>query len=132
MSEDPPVLAKLGLLSFVAFALEDVAAYMLANAFGIGVEFSVIVMGLAVGYMARLVPLSPGGIGQFEWGFAGALVLGGVGAPEAAALAVLDNLLRYAVGSLVLGSVVLSYGVETDLRTVLQGFTTRTGAAADG
>lgn len=132
LTRDPPVFAKLGLLSVVAFALEDVAAYVLANAFGIGVEFPVILMGLAVGYMARLVPLSPGGIGQFEWGFAGALVLGGVGAPEAATLAVLDNLLRYAVGSLVLGSVVLWYGVETDLRTVLQRFATRAGVAADG
>jgi uncharacterized membrane protein YbhN (UPF0104 family) len=122
LSADPPVLAKLCLFSFVAFALEDVAAYVIANAFGIGVEFPVIVMGLAVGYVARLIPLSPGGIGQFEWGFAVALVLGGVGAPEAATLALLDNALRYVVGTVVLGSIILWYGVDTTLTEVLRTF----------
>ena len=122
LAADPPVLVKLCLLSLAAFALEDVAAYVIANAFGIGVEFPVIVMGLAVGYVARLIPLSPGGIGQFEWGFAVALVLGGVGAPEAATLALLDNVLRYFVGTVVLGSVILWYGVDTTLGDVLRTF----------
>jgi len=115
-------LAKLCALSVIAFALEDVAAYVIANAFGIGIEFPVIVMGLGAGYVARLIPLSPGGIGQYEWGFAVALVLGGVGAPEAATLAILDNLLRYLVGAVVVGSVVFWYGVDTTFRRVLSTF----------
>ena len=122
LSSDPPVFAKLAALSLVAFALEDVAAYMIANAFGIGVEFSVIVMGLGAGYVARLIPLSPGGIGQYEWGFAVALVLGGVGAPEAATLAILDNLLRYLVGAVAVGSILFWYGVDTKFRAVLNAF----------
>ncbi len=122
LSSDPPVLAKLCALSLIAFALEDVAAYVIANAFGIGVQFPVIVMGVGAGYVARLIPLSPGGIGQYEWGFAVALVLGGVGAPEAATLAILDNLLRYLVGTVVLGSITLWYGADTTLRTVLSTF----------
>ncbi|MCH8813085.1 MAG: flippase-like domain-containing protein [Gemmatimonadetes bacterium] len=122
LASDPPVLAKLCALSVIAFALEDVAAYVIANAFGIGVEFSVIVMGLGAGYVARLIPLSPGGIGQYEWGFAVALVLGGVGAPEAATLAILDNLLRYLVGAVVVGSVIFWYGVDTTFRRVLSTF----------
>ena len=122
LSSDPPVLAKLAALSLLAFALEDVAAYVIANAFGIGVEFPVIVMGLGAGYVARLIPLSPGGIGQYEWGFAVALVLGGVGAPEAATLAILDNLLRYLVGAAAVGSILFWHGVDTRLRTVLDTF----------
>ena len=129
LSSDPPVLAKLCALSLIAFALEDVAAYVIANAFGIGVEFSVIVMGLGAGYVARLIPLSPGGIGQYEWGFAVALVLGGVGAPEAATLAILDNLLRYLVGAVALGSILFWYGVDTSFRTVLSTF--RDGVEAE-
>jgi hypothetical protein len=129
LSSDPPVLAKLCALSLMAFALEDVAAYVIANAFGIGVEFPVIVMGLGAGYVARLIPLSPGGIGQYEWGFAVALVLGGVGAPEAATLAILDNLLRYLVGAAVLGSILFWYGVDTSFRTVLRTF--HEGVAAE-
>jgi len=122
LSSDPALFAKLAALSLVAFALEDVAAYMIANAFGIGVEFSVIVMGLGAGYVARLIPLSPGGIGQYEWGFAVALVLGGVGAPEAATLAILDNLLRYLVGAVAVGSILFWYGVDTKFRAVLNAF----------
>ena len=122
LSSDPPVLAKLCALSLIAFALEHVAAYLIANAFGIGVEFSVIMMGLAAGYVARLIPLSPGGLGQYEWGFAVALVLGGVGAPEAATLAILDNLFRYLVGAVVVGSIVFWHGFDTTLHTVLRMF----------
>jgi len=122
LSSDPPVLAKLCALSLIAFALEDVAAYVIANAFGIGVQFPVIVMGLGAGYVARLIPLSPGAIGQYEWGFAVALVLGGVGAPEAATLAILDNLLRYLVGTVVFGSITFWYGADTTFRTVLSTF----------
>ncbi len=116
------MLAKLCALSLAAFALEDVAAYLIANAFGIGVEFPVIVMGLGAGYVARLIPLSPGGLGQYEWGFAVALVLGGVGAPEAATLAILDNLLRYLVGAVVVGSIVFWHGFDTTLHTVFRTF----------
>ena len=129
LSSDPPVLVKLCALSLVAFALEDVAAYVIANAFGIGVEFPVIAMGLGAGYVARLIPLSPGGIGQYEWGFAVALVLGGVGAPEAATLAILDNLLRYLVGAVALGSILFWHGVDTSFRTVLNTF--NNGVAAE-
>ena len=102
LSSDPPVLAKLCALSLIAFAIEDVAAYVIANAFGIGIQFPV--------------------IGQYEWGFAVALVLGGVGAPEAATLAILDNLLRYLVGAVAVGSILFWYGVDTTLRTVLSTF----------
>jgi len=77
---------------------------------------------LGAGYVARLIPLSPGGIGQYEWGFAVALVLGGVGAPEAATLAILDNLLRYLVGAVAVGSILFWYGVDTKFRAVLNAF----------
>ena len=100
----------------------DIAAYVIANAFGMGVEFDVLIMGLVGAYIARLIPLSPGGIGQFEWGFAMALYLGGVGLPEAATIAILDNAIRYVSGTLILGSVLLRYGVETNLRAVLDLF----------
>jgi len=119
----PGALAQLGILSLLAFGLEDIAAYVIANAFDIGVDFSVLLMGVVGSYVARLIPLTPGGIGQFEWGFAAALYVGGVGLPEAAAIAILDNLVRYVAGTLVLGSVLLWYRVETDLHSVFALFT---------
>lgn len=122
-AREPRVLAQLCILSLLAFALEDIAAYVIANAFGIGVNFSVLLMGVVGSYVARLIPLTPGGIGQFEWGFAAALYVGGVGAPEAATIAILDNVIRYAAGTLILGSVLLWYRVETNMRSVLALFT---------
>ncbi len=122
-TKNPGVLFRLSILSVIAFGLEDIAAYVIANAFLIGVDFTVLLMGIVGSYIARLIPLSPGGVGQFEWGFAAALYLGGVGLPEAATIAILDNLLRYVVGTFTFGSILLWYKVETDLRSVFSVFT---------
>ena len=129
-TKKPGILVRLSILSVIAFGLEDIAAYVIANAFLIGVDFSVLLMGIVGSYMARLIPLSPGGVGQFEWGFAAALYLGGVGLPEAATIAILDNLIRYVVGTFTLGSILLWYGVETDLRSVFSVFTRSRGSVA--
>ncbi len=65
-------------------------------------NFSVLLMGVVGGYIARLIPVTPGGIGQFEWGFAAALYVGGLGLPECVAIAILDNFIRYVTGTLLL------------------------------
>ena len=59
------------------------------------VDYSVLLMAVVASAIARLIPLTPGGIGLLEWGFAAALALGGVGVPEAVTIAVLFNLMRY-------------------------------------
>ena len=89
----------------MAFGLEDIAAYMIAMAFTsthviLNVNFSILLMAIVASYVARLIPITPGGIGQFEWGFAAGLYLGGVGWPECVTIAILDNFVRYASGSL--------------------------------
>ncbi len=129
-TRNPGVLVRLSILSIIAFGLEDIAAYVIANAFLIGVDFTVLLMGVVGSYIARLIPLSPGGVGQFEWGFAAALYIGGVGLPEAVTIAILDNLLRYIVGTFTFGSILLWFKVETDLRSVFAIFTRSTGSAA--
>lgn len=96
----PSRLFRLSLLSILAFGLEDVAAYFVAQSFTtsnviLNVDFSVLLMGVLGSYIARFIRLTPGGIGQFEWGFATGLWLGGVGLPEAATIAILDNAFRY-------------------------------------
>ena len=76
--------SKLTMLSLLAFGLEDIAAYMIAMAFTsthviLNVNFSILLMAIVASYIARLIPVTPGGIGQFEWGFAAGLYLGGAG-----------------------------------------------------
>lgn len=103
----PSVGIRVLLLSLVAFVLEDIAAYVITQAFTsdnviLNVDNKVLVMALVAGYLARLTSFTPGGIGQFELAFAAALYAGGVGLPEAVTIALLDNLVRYATGTSVL------------------------------
>jgi hypothetical protein len=101
LAKRPMQLGGLGLISLLAFGLEDIAAYLVAVAFTsehviLKVDFSILLMGVVGSYIARMIRITPGGIGQFEWGFAAALYIGGLGFPEAATIAILDNLFRYA------------------------------------
>lgn len=105
LARQPMAFAKLTVLSLLAFGLEDIAAYMIAMAFTgthviLNVNFTILLMAIVGGYIARLIPVTPGGIGQFEWGFAAGLYLGGVGWPECVAIAILDNFVRYVSGTL--------------------------------
>ena len=108
LGQRPIELARISVLSLLAFGMEDIAAYLIAMGFSsdhviMHVDFSVLLMAIVGGYIARLIPVTPGGIGQFEWGFAAALYVGGLGFPECVAIAVLDNFIRYVSGTLLLG-----------------------------
>jgi uncharacterized membrane protein YbhN (UPF0104 family) len=118
LGQEPRTAGRLALLGLVAFGIEDIAAFVIAMAFTgdrviIDVPFGVLLMGVVGSYVARLIPVTPGGIGQFEWGFALALYWGGLGFPECVALAVLDNVIRYATGAALGGAVVVRYGLVT-------------------
>ncbi len=107
LARKPMTFAGMAALSLLAFGLEDIGAYVIAMAFTsthviLNVNFSILLMAVVAGYIARLIPITPGGIGQFEWGFAAALYLGGLGFPECVTIAILDNLVRYVSGTLLL------------------------------
>lgn len=100
-------LAFLGIfaLSASAFFLEHVAVYAMSQAFTsanviINIQFPVFLTALVAGNLARLIPFTPGGLGQFEWGFALAIYVSGTGMPEAVTVALLFMLLRYGAGAL--------------------------------
>jgi hypothetical protein len=135
----PKVLAGLALLSVLAFLIDDVTPYLISQAFTadaviLNVPFRVIQMGVVAGYVARQVQLTPGGIGQWEWGFAAALYMGGVGLPEAATIAILESLMRHGTGVLLFGFVVLWKRSRCSIRDVVPrvlepvGTTTRAAA----
>ncbi|MBK1633246.1 hypothetical protein CKO31_21320 [Thiohalocapsa halophila] len=135
LARDPLHLAQWCLLSILAFSLEHLAAYLTVMAFTsenviLNVDFSLLVMAIVGGYIARMIPLTPGGIGQFEWGFAAALYLGGLGFPESATIALLYGLVRYLISTLLTLTVRVSYGVETHVGAVLARFS-RVDAATD-
>jgi uncharacterized membrane protein YbhN (UPF0104 family) len=109
LARRPDRLARVGVLSAVAFLLEDVAAYLIVQAFSSpnvvlgGITPSLLVMALVGANIARLFPVTPGGIGQWEVGFTAVLVAGGVGLPEALTIALIDNVFRTVVCTGVLG-----------------------------
>ena len=76
-------------------------------------------MGVVAGYIARQVPITPGGIGQWEWGFAAALYMGGVGLPEVATIAILESLMRHGTGVLLFGFVTLWKRSRTSIQDVV-------------
>ena len=122
--ERPLLSFALTLLSVVAFFLEHVAVYALAQAFTsafviLNIEFSVFLMALVGGSIARLIPVTPGGLGQYEIGFATVVFMSGTGAPEAVTVAILFGLLRYGVGALISLVLRLFYSVNVSLKDVL-------------
>jgi hypothetical protein len=124
MNMQPGLLVRLALISLLAFFLIEVAAYVISQAFTgsfviINVAFKIVMMGVVGGYVARLIPVTPGGIGQWEWGFATAVYAGGLGMPESVALAVLVTAVRYLTGGVLMSILLMTRGVETSLPRVL-------------
>lgn len=127
LAQRPMSMGWMALTSIGAFGLELLAAYVISQAFTdenviLNIHSLLLLMGLVAGHLARWYKVTPGGLGQFEWGFAAALYLGGVGIPEAVVVAVLFTVLRYLAGGLVFGVLVAASGVETNLSRVFRLF----------
>ncbi len=124
LSHHPATFIRLLFVSICAFALELVAVYVISQAFSgsfvlLNVDFRVLMMGLIAGHLAALIPLTPGGIGQFEWGFAAALYIGEVGIPEAVTIAILYYFFRNIIALILMSIARRSGGLQTNLRSVL-------------
>jgi uncharacterized membrane protein YbhN (UPF0104 family) len=120
----PWTLVELAALSIFAFFLVDVAAYFIAQAFSGDIVFlhpqgHQILFGVVGGYLARLIPVTPGGIGQFEWGFTAAMFASGAPFIDSATIALLFSGIRYFTGGIIFAALMLTYGIETDFRRVL-------------
>jgi uncharacterized membrane protein YbhN (UPF0104 family) len=135
LAQRPGLFAKFVLLSVIAVLLEPVAAYVLSQAFTspnviLNVEFPILLMAILCGHIAASAPLTPGALGQFEWGFAAAVYVGGTGIPEAVTIAILYGIVRYVAAGLVFGWAVLLGRTSTNIRSVLAGF--RSGSLDGG
>ncbi len=126
-NERPGELLTLCVLSILAFLVLDVGVYTLMTAFDsvtvlIKVDSSILLMALVSGYVARLIPMTPGGIGQFEMGFATALFVGAQDVSVSlTVIAILVSALRVATG-LILTMVTGALGVHTNVREVVSVF----------
>ena len=124
LAQRPRMLAALAALSLLSFYLLELTCYVVAQAFTsanvvLNVEFGVLLMGVVGGYVAKAIPVTPGGLGQWEWGMASALYLGGLGFPESVTLPILITVIRYFVGGLVFAAVIVAGRSETSVGRVL-------------
>ncbi len=94
----------LPLLAWSALRVVVMIARVVAGALALGMALDPVVIVAATPLVAflALLPLTPGNLGLSEWGWVGALSLGGVDAGEAALFALGSRLLLLAVQSLVL------------------------------
>ena len=127
LAERPATFAKLAFLAVFLMLLDDLTPFIIAMAFTgdhviLNVSFFVIQSGVVAGYIARRFAITPRGIGQWEWGFAMALYVSGVGFPEAATIALLDSFVRHATGFIVFLIVTLRYSVPTTFHKVLERY----------
>jgi uncharacterized membrane protein YbhN (UPF0104 family) len=129
---EPHTMVRLVLLSLSAFFLVEFASYIVPQAFAtpvvqiiqdelrlVVVTPSVVIMAVVGGYVARLVPVTPGGVGQFEWGVTLVLLVNGLPLTSAVIVALLISAVRYAAGLVLFMGMMLSYGIETSLRRVI-------------
>lgn len=140
---DFQMLVVLALLSLISFSFVEFGTYIVPQAFTtqvvplvqdvlrfVVVTPGVIVMAVVAGYIARLVQVTPGGIGQFELAFALVLMVNRLPLPEAITLAFLVSAVRYTTGIFLFGTMMLVFGVETNFNRV-RGLFGRAPAAVE-
>lgn len=123
----PLTLIALILLSLTSFFLVDMIVYVLSQAYTgfyvlLNMDPKHLLMGVVGARIARYIQITPGGIGQGEWGFCMALYMAGEGFGAAATIALVWGQARYISVLLVMAFVVFGRGVSTTLSRVTATF----------
>ena len=126
-STQPRLLVGLCVLSVFCFFVDDVTPYLTGQALTSGevilhVPFLVIQGGVVAGYLASRIPITPGGIGQFEFGFGTALMMAGTGFATSMTIVLVDGLFRHGVPLLMFAVARVWHGIETNMSEVLARF----------
>lgn len=105
--QKPATLITVLLLSIVAFTIQDIVAYMVGMSLTtphliLNFDYKMLLMGLVGGYIARLIQITPGGIGQFEFGMATSIMFAGKSFTDAAIFALVFMLVKYAYSTILL------------------------------
>ena len=123
VAEDRRAFAVVGLSSLVIWGIDILTAIVVFAAFGVSVPTTLLVavgfFAVAVGNLAKVLPLSPGGIGLYEGAFTLIVVaLTPIAWPTALATAVVDHALKNAVT--VVGGVASMLRLNVSLATAVE------------
>lgn len=88
-------IAVLGTSSIIVWFLDILVCCAVISMFGQQIPFAVIVLAIVIGNLVKAVPLTPGGMGTYEAALAITFGLGGgVSAPAAILIAIIDHLIK--------------------------------------
>jgi glycosyltransferase AglD len=90
----PRSLMLLGLSSLGAWLLDILACVAVVWMFEQQIPFAVIVLAVVIGNLVKAVPLTPGGIGTYEFALYTTFLLAGVAPAIATLIAVIDHLIK--------------------------------------
>jgi uncharacterized membrane protein YbhN (UPF0104 family) len=126
LAQRPGAFATLIAQSLAVFILEVIVAYFVSQAFTsanvlLNLEWQLVMVGVLGAHIARLIPLTPGGLGQYEWGFILAIYVAGGGFGAATTTALITHAILYVTATLMMVGAIRG-GATTDLRRTLDRF----------
>ncbi|GAA0305060.1 flippase-like domain-containing protein [Halarchaeum salinum] len=129
VAADGSAFARVGATSVLVWTIDVVTAICVVVAFGIDLPLSTLLatgfFAVSVGNLAKVLPLSPGGIGLYEGAFTLLVVaLTPITAPVALAVAIVDHAVKNAVT--VVGGVVSMLTLNVSLTEAVEGASTET------
>ena len=116
----------LGGSSFVIWLMDILVCYAVVLMFGQEIPFAVIALAIVIGNLIKAVPLTPGGIGTYEFALAATFLLVGVAPAIATLIAVIDHLIKNLV-TLAGGIVSVYYFGDWVIPSIKEALNTKLG-----
>jgi glycosyltransferase AglD len=116
----------LGSSSILIWLLDILVCFAVVLMFEQKIEFAVIVLAIVIGNLVKAVPLTPGGIGTYEFALAATFSLAGVDPAVATLIAVIDHLIKNLV-TLAGGIVSIYYFGDWVIPSIKEALNTRFG-----
>ena len=93
-SLNPVALTVLGISSMVIWIFDIAVCYVIVQMFGEVIPISIVVLAVVVGNLVKAVPITPGGVGTYEFVLAITFELAGTAPVTATVIAVVDHLIK--------------------------------------
>ncbi|MHC1588552.1 MAG: flippase-like domain-containing protein [Methermicoccaceae archaeon] len=111
-STTPTTFASLMLFSLAIWLFDIATCVLVLMGLGVSASLWLVALAVAIANIVKVVPFTPGGIGQYEVALAAVLVLGGFSPVLCVSAAILDHLMKNVITLVVGGVVFLRYNLK--------------------